>query len=121
MVPGLAACPCCAGLLAELGEDIIETLEMVPHNWKVIKAVREYLACRACQTVHQASAPFHSIARGRAGPELLARILEAKFGQHLQLNRQNKGFAREGIDLDILTLADWVGAIDRIVAHRDGR
>lgn len=52
VVPGLAACPCCAGPLAKLGEDITETLEMVPRSWKVIQTVRERLACRACQTVH---------------------------------------------------------------------
>jgi transposase len=116
VVPGLAACPCCAGPLAKLGEDITETLEMVPRSWKVIQTVRERMACRACQTVHQAPAPFHPIARGRAGPELLASILEAKFGQHLPLNRQSEGFAREGIDLDVSTLADWVGAASAALA-----
>ena len=116
VVPGLAACPCCAGPLAKLGEDITETLEMVPRSWKVIQTVRERLACRACQAVHQAPAPFYPIARGRAGPELLASILEAKFGQHLPLNRQSESFAREGIDLDVSTLADWVGAANAALA-----
>jgi transposase len=116
VVPGLAACPCCAGPLTKLGEDITETLEVVPRSWKVIQTVRERLACRACQTVNQAPAPFHPIARGRAGPELLASILEAKFGQHLPLNRQSETFAREGIELDVSTLADWVGAASAALA-----
>ena len=83
---------------------------MVPRRWKVIQTVREKFACRACETVSQAPAPFHPVARGRAGPELLATILEAKFAQHLPLNRQSETFAREGIELDTSTLADWVGA-----------
>ena len=110
VVPGPTACPCCNGKLSKLGEDVTETLEVVPRRWKVIQTVREKFTCRACEAVSQAPAPFHPIARGRAGPELLATILEAKFGQHLPLNRQSEAFAREGIELDTSTLADWVGA-----------
>src|ERR1051325_2556165 len=55
-------------------------------------------------------APFHVSARARAGPSLLATILSAKFGEHQPLNRQSESYAREGIDLDVSTLADWVGA-----------
>jgi transposase len=110
VIPGPTACPCCNGKLSKLGEDVTETLEVVPRQWKVIQTVRERFACRACETISQPPAPFHPIARGRAGPELLATILEAKFGQHLPLNRQSETFAREGIELDTSTLADWVGA-----------
>ena len=78
VVPGPTACPCCNGKLSKLGEDVTETLEVVPRRWKVIQTVRERFSCRTCETVSQAPAPFHPIARGRAGPELLATILEAK-------------------------------------------
>ena len=110
VIAGPAACPCCQGGLTKLGEDVTETLELVPRSWKVVQTVRERLVCRACETITQIPAPFHPIFRGRAGPELLATILEAKFGQHLPLNRQSETFAREGIELDVSTLADWVGA-----------
>jgi len=93
-----------------LGEDVTETLEVIPRQWKVIQTVREKFSCRACETITQPPAPFHPIARGRAGASLLAMILHGKFGNHLPLNRQSEGFAREGIDLDVSTLADWVGA-----------
>jgi transposase len=53
---------------------------------------------------------LHSIARGRAGPDLLAAIVHGKFGEHQPLNRQSERFALEGIDLSVSTLADWVGA-----------
>jgi transposase len=110
VIPGPTACPCCGGKLAKLGEDITETLEVIPRQWKVIQTVREKFTCRTCEAITQPPAPFHPIARGRAGANLLATILEAKFGQHLPLNRQSESFGREGIDLSVSTLADWVGA-----------
>src|SRR5436305_904831 len=67
-------------------------------------------ACRSCEAITQPPAPSHPIARGRAGPGLLAHILFSKYGLHLPLNRQSTVYAREGIDLDVSTLADWVGA-----------
>jgi hypothetical protein len=75
----------------------------------VIQTVRERFSCRACEAITQPPAPFHPIARGRAGPNLLAMILEAKFGQHLPLNRQSDTYAREGVELSVSTIADWVG------------
>jgi transposase len=111
-----SACPCCGGTLAKLGETVTETLEVVPRQWKVIQTVREKFTCRSCEKITQPPAPFHPIARGRAGANLLAMILEAKFGQHLPLNRQSETFAREGVELDVSTLADWVGACSATLA-----
>jgi transposase len=76
----------------------------------VIQTVREKFTCRRCETITQPPAPFHPIARARAGASLLAMILYAKFGEHQPLNRQSASYAREGIELDTSTLADWVGA-----------
>jgi transposase len=109
--PGPTICPCCGGReLRKIGEDITETLELIPRQWKVIQHVREKFSCRACESISQPPAPFHPIARGRAGPVLLAHILFAKYGLHLPLNRQSTAYGHEGIDLDVSTLADWVGA-----------
>ena len=106
-----AACPCCGGpTLRKICEDVTETLELIPRQWKVIQHVREKFSCRACEAITQPPAPSHPIARGRAGAGLLAHILFAKYGLHLPLNRQSEVYAREGIDLDVSTLADWVGA-----------
>jgi transposase len=116
VIPAPSACPCCGGRLAKLGEDITETLEVIPRQWKVIQTVRERFSCRSCEAITQPPAPFHPIARGRAGPNLLAMLLEAKFGQHLPLNRQSDSFAREGIALGVSTLADWVGSCTAMLA-----
>jgi transposase len=87
--PAPSACPCCGGRLRKLGEDVTETLELVPRQWKVIQHVREKFSCRACEAITQPPAPSHPIARGRAGPKLLAHVLFAKYGLHLPLNRQS--------------------------------
>jgi transposase len=109
--PAPATCSCCGGdRLRKIGEDMTETLELVPRQWKVIQHVREKFSCRACEAIAQPPAPFHPISRGRAGPRLLAHILFAKYGLHLPLNRQSTTYAHEGVALDVSTLADWVGA-----------
>jgi transposase len=109
--PAPSVCPCCGGgTLRKIGEDVTETLELIPRQWKVIQHVREKFSCRACEAITQPPAPSHPIARGRAGPKLLAHVLFAKYGLHLPLNRQSDVYEREGIDLDVSTLADWVGA-----------
>ena len=116
VIPAPAACPCCGGKLAKLGEDVTETLEVVPRRWKVVQTVREKFTCRSCEKITQPPAPFHTIARGRAGASLLAMILYAKYGHHQPLNRQSESFAREGIELDVSTMADWVGACTAALA-----
>jgi transposase len=103
------SCPCCGSLkLSKLGEDVTETLEVIPRRWKVIQTVREKFSCRECEKI--TPAPFHVTPRGFAGPHLLAMILFEKFGQYQPLNRQSERYAREGIDLSVSTLADQVGA-----------
>jgi len=94
IVPGPTACGCCGGArLSRLGEDVTETLEVVPKSWKVIQHVREKFTCRDCEKISQDPAPFHVIARGWAGPSLLAMVLFEKFGQHQPLNRQAERYA----------------------------
>ena len=111
VIPAPETCPCCGSAkLSKLGEDITETLEVVPRQWKVIQTVRERFSCRECETITQPPAPFHVTPRGFAGPSLLAMILFEKFGQHQPLNRQSERYAREGVDLSLSTLADQVGA-----------
>src|SRR5215831_7814239 len=110
IVPGPTTCGCCgSSRLAKLGEDVTETLEAVPRQWKVVQTVREKFTCRDCEKISQAPAPFSVLPRGFAGPSLLAMILFEKYGQHQPLNRQSERYAREGIDLSVSTLADQVG------------
>jgi transposase len=110
IVPGPVTCNCCGGTrLSRLGEDVTETLEVIPKSWKVIQHVREKFSCRDCEKISQAPAPFHVIPRGWAGPSFLAMVLFEKFGQHQPLNRQAERYAREGVPISLSTLADQVG------------
>src|SRR3974390_424982 len=73
-------CPCCGGTkLSKVGEDVTETLDVVPRQWFVTEHVREKFSCRACEKISQPPAPFHVIARGFAGPSLLAMMLVEKY------------------------------------------
>jgi len=115
--PAPTTCLCCGSAgLRKLGEDIMETLEVIPRSWKVIQHVREKFSCRACEKVSQPPAPFHVTPRGWAGPNLLAMIMFEKFGQHQPLNRQAERYAREGVVLSLSTLADQVGACCAVLA-----
>ena len=126
VIPGPTSCDCCGSeKLAKLGEDVTETLEVIPRQWKVIQHVREKFTCRHCESISQPPAPFHVIPRGFAGPSLLAMILFEKYGVHQPLNRQSERYAKEGVDLSLSTMADLVGActvvlrplVDLIEAH----
>ena len=109
--PAPSSCPCCGGTrLSKIGEDITETLDVVPRQWFVTAHVREKFSCRTCETISQPPAPFHAIARGFAGPSLLAMMLVQKYANHQPLNRQSEQYAREGIELSVSTMADHVGA-----------
>jgi transposase len=102
--------------LRRLGDDISEILEYVPARFKVVRHVRPKLSCSACECIVQAPAPTRPIVRGLAGPGLLAHVLVSKYADHLPLYRQSEIYAREGIELERSTLADWVGASSMLLA-----
>ena len=109
------ACPGCGGELRAAGEDIAEMLEWVPGRYKVLRHIRPKFSCARCETIVQAPAPTRPIARGLAGPALLAHVLVSKYADHLPLYRQSQIYARDGIDLDRSTLADWVGGASALL------
>jgi transposase len=113
--PEEKGCPACGGSLSKLGEDVSEMLEYVPARFKVMRHVRPKLSCTKCDKIVQAEAPSRPIARGLAGPGLLAHVLVSKYADHLPLYRQAEIYAREGVDLERSTLADWVGATTELL------
>ena len=114
-LPKQETCPDCGGELKPLGEDVSEILEYVPERFKVIRQVRPKLACAGCERIVQAAAPSRPIERGVAGPGLLAHVLVSKYCDHLPLYRQAEIYAREGVELERSTLADWVGGTSRLL------
>ena len=115
-LPKQDACPDCGGMLKPLGEDVSEIPEYVPARFQVIRQVRPKLACACCERIVHAGAPSRPIQRGVAGPGLLARVLVSKYCDHLLLYRQSEIYAREGVELERSTLADWVGGTSQLLA-----
>src|ERR1700722_18953898 len=106
----------CGSQLSNLGEDVAEVLEWIPASFKVIRHVRPKLCCSKCDVIVQAEAPSRPIARGLAGPGLLAHVIVSKYADHLPLYRQSEIYAREGVELERSTLADWVGGTSALLA-----
>lgn len=109
------ACPACGGSLKPLGQDVSEVLEYVPASFKVVRHVRPKLACGRCDAIVQAPAPSRPIARGLAGPGLLAQVLVSKYCDHLPLYRQSAIYTRHGVTLSRSTLADWVAGSSQLL------
>ena len=109
------ACPDCGTAMRRIGEDVAEMLEYVPERFRVIQHVRPKLACPACERIVQMAAPARPIARGLAGPGLLAHVLVAKYCDHLPLYRQAQIYAREGVELERSTMTEWVAGCFRLL------
>jgi transposase len=104
------ACPCCRGPLHIMGEDVSERLDIVPAQFRVIVTRRPKYACRTCEeVVVQALAPARLVEGGIPTEATVAHVLVAKYADHLPLYRQAQIYARQGVNLDRSTLADWVG------------
>jgi transposase len=104
------SCPCCGGSLHAIGEDVAERLDVIPAQFRVLVVRRPKYACRACPgTVVQAPAPPRLIEGGLPTEGLIAHVIVGKYADHLPLYRQAQIYARQGIELDRSTLADWVG------------
>jgi transposase len=102
-------CPDCGKEMRPIGEDVSEVLDYVPEHFRVIRHVRPKLACPGCEKIVQVEAPARPIDRGVASAALLAHVLVSKYADHLPLYRQSEIYARQGVELERSTLADWVG------------
>jgi transposase len=108
--PSQGACSCCGGtVLRRIGDDVTEVLEYVPSSFKVVQHVRPKMSCRACETIMQAPVPSLPIERGRPGPGLLAHVAVSKYADGLPLYRQSEIYARQGVEIDRSTMAEWMG------------
>jgi transposase len=113
--PKETVCPQCQGELRRLGEDVSEMLEYIPASFVVVRHVRPKLSCSRCDCIVQAEAPSRPIERGLAGAGLLAHVLVSKYSDHQPLYRQSEIYARQGVELERSTLADWVGGCSRLL------
>lgn len=114
-----------ASCRTKIREDVTEVLEKLPSQLKVIRYVRPIYACRACEMVTQAPAPDLPILKGRPGPGLISYIAISKYCDGLPLYRLSKMFEREGVEIERMVMADWMGhlawwiepIVEMIAAH----
>jgi len=110
LTPEDTACPCCRGVMAVIGHDSSERLDVIPAQFRVLVTRRPKLACRSCEgVVVQAPAPARLIEGGLPTEALVAHVLVARYADHLPLYRQAQIMARQGVELERSTLAFWVG------------
>lgn len=110
ITPEACACVACGGALHRIGEDRAERLDIVPAQYRVLVTVRPKMGCRTCgDGVAQARAPKHIVPGGLPSEALLADVLVKKYADHLPLYRQAQIMARQGVEIDRATLANWVG------------
>jgi transposase len=103
-------CRCCQGALHRIGEDKSERLDIMPAQFRVLVTIRPKYACRQCEDgVVQAPAPAWLIEGGLPTEATIAQVLVSKYADHLPLYRQAQIYARQGVNFDRSTLADWVG------------
>jgi len=109
--PDEKICSCCGRRKDCIGNDETKILDYVPPQLEVHVHVRPKYACRWCKDgVVSPPPPARPIARGIAGPGLIAQIVVSKFGDHLPLYRQEDVFTRHGLHIARSTQCDWVKA-----------
>lgn len=104
----------CGIHLSRIGEQVCEKLDIIPAKVRVIRHIRYKYACKSCEgiesagpTVKIAAAPVQLIPKSIATSGLLAHLLVSKFEDALPFYRQEKIFARMGIELSRATMCGW--------------
>jgi len=110
ITPEDTACPCCKGPMHVIGEESAERLDVIPAQYRVLVTRRPKYACRACSNgIVQAPAPERLIKGGLPTEAMVAHVLASKYAWHLPLYRQAQMLKSQGIVVERMTLASWVG------------
>jgi transposase len=116
VLPPEAHCPeCGSDSFRKIADDVSETLECIPASFTVIRHIRPRCACTACDRIVQAEVPSKTIAKGKAGPGLLAQLCISKYCDSLPFYRQSEIYAREGVELARSSMASWAGQCARLL------
>jgi len=106
----------CGCQLTRIGEEVSEQLDIIPAKIQVIRNIRIKYACKDCEgTVRTAPLPPQPIPKSNASPGLLSHIVVGKYQDALPLARQEKQFARIGVEISRATLARWVIQLGTLV------
>jgi len=102
----------CGTAKTRILEEQSEKIDYIPATFEVVRTVRGVWACQRCHDgVTVASLPPQAVEKGLAAEGLLAQVVTAKFADHQPLHRQQRIFARSGVDVPVSTMCGWVGAV----------
>jgi len=126
-------CPCCGLERCRIGKDVTEQLEHIPASFKVLQHIRHKYACKPCNQgcaacdgkahidialreadkngctdTPEALESAAPIAKGLAGPGLLAYVITSKLGDHLPLYRLERIFERSDVHIARSTMCAWM-------------
>lgn len=104
----------CGAVKSRIGQETSEQLDVIPAKAQVVRQIRFKYACKDCEgvldagpTIAIAPAPPQIIPKSIATPGLLAHVLTAKFVDSMPFYRQQKQFARMGVDIMRATMCGW--------------
>jgi transposase len=108
-------CPVCQGHLEPLGEQTedSEEITVIEASYQVVTHRRQKYRCRCNSVVVTAPGPLKLTPGGRYAPEFAVHVAEAKYLDHLPLERQARAMGRTGLDVDAQTLWDQLAALAR--------
>ena len=99
-------CSCCGQDLRLIAEETSERYDFIPASLRVIQDVCLKYACDC--TVRTATKPPQPIEKSTASASLLAQVIVAKWADHQPLHRQEKMFARHGVQISRKTMGGWM-------------
>ena len=108
-------CGICEGELTPIGKELVRReLSIIPAQAYVTETYRVNYACRQCQdetdeaNIVKAPVPEPVIKRGLASPSAIAHVIYQKYVNSIPLDRQEKDWARFGVNISRATLANWI-------------
>ena len=112
----------CGAELVRIGEEVSERLRYIPARTVVERHIRPKYACRCCEgtedekpTVKIAPLPSRLLPKTIATPSLVAHILTSKFCDAVPFYRQEKQFARIGVEISRTTMCNWAMKVGQAV------
>jgi transposase len=108
-------CEECGNEKSEFGKEVTEQLDCVPATFKVIEHVVHKFCCSRCQEgVVEGKKPSQILNGGTPTEGVIARVITAKWADHLPLYRQEQIYAREGVEISRSSMGRWmdVGAVE---------
>ena len=109
-------CATCGRPMKPLTGDVTRRLEYVPGHFVEHEHHLETLVCGTCKdSVTTAPAPAQVLDRSAAGASVLGDVIIGKFINHTPLHRLSRIYARQGVEIAVSTLSDWVAGVGDLV------